>query len=60
MTPHHKPKNITLTRIARLSKGNTRDFRFVADTDADRALSGQHQGFEVSQAALERIRAGLI
>jgi hypothetical protein len=60
MTPHHKPKNITLTRIARLSKGNTRDFAYVLDTKADRAIKGQHLGFEVSQAALERIRAGLI
>ena len=60
MTPHHKPKNITLTKIARLSKGDMPDCRFVRDTDADRVVAGQHLGFEVSQAALARIRAGLI
>jgi hypothetical protein len=59
MTPHHKPKNITLTKIARLSKGPN-NFPFVRATDADRAITGLHLGFEVSQAALERIRAGLI
>jgi hypothetical protein len=60
MPPHHKPKNITLTKIARLSRDGTKDFWFRGDTDADRAIKGQHLGFEVSQAALERIRAGLI
>jgi hypothetical protein len=56
MTPHHKPRNVTLTRIARLSKGSMKDFHFVAATAADRALAGQHQGFEVSVAALIRMR----
>jgi hypothetical protein len=60
MTPHHKPKNITLTKIARLSKGGTKDFWFVTASAADKAIAGQHLGFEVSQAALQRIRAGLI
>jgi hypothetical protein len=56
MTPHYKPRNITLTRIARLNKGNMKDFRFVADTAADKAITGQHLGFEVSIAALMRSR----
>jgi hypothetical protein len=60
MTPHHKPKNITLTKIARLSKGGMKDTWFVQATPADRAIAGQHLGFEISQAALMRIRAGLI
>lgn len=59
MTPHHKPKNVSLTKIHRLSKGSM-NFPYVPASDGDRALAGQHQGFEVSQAALARIRAGLI
>jgi hypothetical protein len=59
MTPHHKPKNIPLTKIARLSKEPNK-FPFVPDSAADRAVAGQHLGFEISQAALARIRAGLI
>ena len=54
--PHHKPKNITLTKIARLSKGTMKDFAFVADSAADRAVKGQHLGFDVSVAALLRLR----
>jgi hypothetical protein len=56
MTPHHKPRNVTLTRIARLSKGGTKDFWFVAATAADKAVAGQHLGFEVAIAALMRSR----
>jgi hypothetical protein len=55
MTPHHKPKNVTLTRIARLSKGMPRGC-FVADTAADKAIAGQHLGFEIAIAALMRSR----
>jgi hypothetical protein len=55
MTPHHKPRNVTLTRIARLSKGKQPDC-FVAATAADKAIAGQHLGFEVSIAALMRSR----
>jgi hypothetical protein len=53
--PHHKPKNITLTKIARLSKPVS-FIPFVADTDADRAIKGQHLGFDVSVNALLRSR----
>lgn len=60
MKPHHKPKNVALTRISRLRNGDFRDFKYVQDTDADKAVAGQHLGFEVSQRALERIRAGLL
>jgi hypothetical protein len=55
MTPHHKPRNITLTKIARLSKGKQPGC-FVADTAADKAIAGQHLGFEVSIAALMQLR----
>jgi hypothetical protein len=55
MTPHHKPRNVPLTRIARLSKGKQPDC-FVADTAADKAVAGQHLGFEVAIAALMRSR----
>jgi hypothetical protein len=55
MTPHHKPRNVTLTRIARLSKGMLHGC-FVRDTAADKAIAGQHLGFEVSIAALIRMR----
>ena len=61
MTPHHKPKNVSLTSIRRLTKAYGRNKPpFVPNSAADRALLGQHEGFEVSQRALERIRAGLI
>lgn len=59
MTPHHKPKNITLTRIARL-RVPQKGMPFVRATAADLSISGQHQGFEVSQAALNRIRGGFV
>jgi hypothetical protein len=59
MTPHHKPRNVTLTKISRLNKGPN-NFTFVPDTASDKAVAGEHLGFEVSQAALMRIRAGLI
>lgn len=59
MTPHHKPRNVTLTKISRLNKGPN-NFPFVPDTASDKAVAGQHLGFEISQAALMRIRAGLI
>jgi hypothetical protein len=55
MTPHHKPRNVTLTRIARLSKGSM-NFPYVLDTAADKAVAGQHLGFEVAIAALMRSR----
>jgi hypothetical protein len=55
-TPHHKPKNVTLTKIARLSKGNMSGFAYVTDTAADKAIAGQHLGFEVATAALTRLR----
>jgi hypothetical protein len=60
MKPHHKPKNVTLTRISRLSRGGMKDTWFVGDTKADLSIKGQHLGFEVSQAALMRIRGGFI
>jgi hypothetical protein len=53
--PHHKPKNVTLTRIARLSRG-VQPRCFVADTAADKAIQGQHLGFDASVAALLRLR----
>lgn len=56
MTPHHKPKNVTLTRIARLSKGNMRFIKYMPDTASDRTVAGQHLGFEVSVQALLRSR----
>jgi hypothetical protein len=56
MTPHHKPRNVPLTRIARLSKGTMKDFHFVAASAADKAIAGQHLGFEVAIAALMRLR----
>lgn len=59
MKPHHKPKNVALTRIARL-RVPQKGMRFVPDTAADLSISGQHQGFEVSQAALNRIRGGFV
>lgn len=52
---HHKPRNVTLTKIARLSKGSM-NFPYVRDNATTRAPDG----FEVSQAALMRIRAGLV
>lgn len=55
MTPHHKPRNVTLTKIARLARGKQPQC-FVADTAADKAIAGQHLGFEVSIAALYRLR----
>jgi hypothetical protein len=54
MTPHHKPKNVALTKIARLSRGSMTHLRYVADTAADLAIRGQHLGFDVAAAALER------
>jgi hypothetical protein len=54
--PHHKPRNVTLTRISRLSKGGLDSKWFVADTPADKAIAGQHLGFDVSVAALLRLR----
>ena len=59
MTPHHKPRNVTLTKIERLSRGAMKDFMFVADTAADKAIKGQHLGFEVSVQALLRMRGAL-
>jgi hypothetical protein len=59
MTPHHKPKNVTLTKISRLRVPH-RGMRFVPDTAADLSTKGQHSGFEVSHAALVRIRGGFV
>lgn len=59
MTPHHKPKNVPLSRIARL-RVPQKDFRFVSDSATDLSIKGQHLGFEVSQAALNRIRGGFV
>ena len=56
MVPHHKPKNITLTRISRLSKRGAKDSWFKPHSAADRVISGQHLGFEVAYQALVRIR----
>jgi hypothetical protein len=58
MTPHHKPKNVALSKITRLR--TPQKFSFVPDTPADLSIKGQHLGFEVSQAALMRIRGGFI
>jgi hypothetical protein len=58
MTPHHKPKNVTLSKIGRLRVGYKGPF--VRDTAADLSIKGQHLGFEVSQAALMRIRGGFV
>ena len=61
MKPHHKPRNVTLTSIRRLTKSYGRNKpTFVPDSAADRAIAGQHLGFEITQRALERIRAGLL
>jgi hypothetical protein len=59
MTPHHKPKNVALSKITRL-RTPQKGIRFVPDTAADLSVSGQHLGFEVSQAALMRIRGGFV
>jgi hypothetical protein len=53
--PHHKPKNVTLTKIARLSRG-VQPKCFVPDTAADKAIQGQHLGFDLSVQALLRLR----
>ena len=60
MKPHHKPKNVALSKISRLRVSFKNRPPFVRDTAADLSVSGQHLGFEVSQAALMRIRGGFI
>lgn len=59
MTPHHKPKNVALSKITRLRVPH-KGMPFVPSSAADLSISGQHQGFEVSQAALNRIRGGFV
>jgi len=54
--PHHKPRNVTLTKIARLARGNMTHIKYVSDTAADIAIKGQHLGFDVAGAALNRLR----
>ena len=59
MKPHHKPKNVALSKITRLRVAY-KHMSWVPDTAADLAIKGQHQGFEVSQSALQRIRGGFV
>jgi hypothetical protein len=59
MKPHHKPKNVALSKITRL-RTPQKGMPFVRDTQADLTIRGQHLGFEVSQAALMRIRGGFV
>ena len=54
MTPHHKPKNVSLTKIARLTKGCA----FLSQHMVQESVShaGEHRSFEVAAQALERLR----
>ena len=55
MTPHHKPKNVTLTKIARLTRGDMSHIRYVQETVPH---AGEHRSFEIAAQALDRLRGG--
>ena len=54
MIPHHKPKNVTLTKIARLTKGCA----FLSQHMVQETVShvGEHRSFEIAARALDRLR----
>jgi hypothetical protein len=56
MTPHHKPKNVSLTKIARLTKGDMSHIRYVQEQVSH---AGEHRSFEIAAQALERLRRAL-
>jgi hypothetical protein len=56
MTPHHKPKNVTLTKIGRLVRGNMSHIQYVRETVSH---AGEHRSFDVAARALDRIRGAL-
>ncbi len=53
MTPHHKPKNVTLTRIARLVRG---DMSYIKVKTEKNIRVFAEDSFDVSARALDRIR----
>jgi hypothetical protein len=54
MTPHHRPKNVTLTKIARLTKNCAWMSQHMVQETVSHA--GEHRSFEIAAQALDRLR----